>query len=114
MRRKNHLAIPKILLSKWVKNSTLSFRAKTWQGAKLNSTLAKHDNEQPTNTSDEGSQYKNLGHYLKVSLVLTMQSYILERELLKLSEKELEERMLSVSSKHELLWEAEQARGKHS
>jgi hypothetical protein len=43
-----------------------------------------------------------------------MQSYILERELLKLSEKELEERMLSVSSKHELLWEAEQARGKHS
>jgi hypothetical protein len=76
--------------------------------------LATHNNEQPTNTADEGHQYKNLGHYLKISLVLTMQRYILERELLKFSEKELEERMLSVSSEHEQLWEAEHARGKHS
>jgi formyltetrahydrofolate hydrolase len=75
--------------------------------------LANHDNEQPTNTAGEGCQYKNLGHYLKISLVLTMQSYILEQELLKLSSKELEARMLSVSSNHEQLWEAEHARGKH-
>jgi hypothetical protein len=46
-----------------------------------------------------------------MALVLAMQKDIWEQELLKLSEKELEDHMLSLSSKHEQLWEYKHGRG---
>jgi hypothetical protein len=73
--------------------------------------LANLDNiQRPESAADDG-RYKNLGHYLKMVLVLAMQKDIWEQELLKLSEKELEDHMLNLSSKHEQLWESKHGRG---
>jgi hypothetical protein len=43
-----------------------------------------------------------------------MQKDIWEHELVKLGEKELDDLMLSLSSKHEQLWESKHGRGDYS
>jgi hypothetical protein len=76
--------------------------------------LADIDNKQHHESVPGGARYKNLGHYLKLVLVLAMQKDIWEHELLKLGEKELDDLMLSLSSKHEQLWESKHGRGDYS
>jgi hypothetical protein len=66
--------------------------------------------QHPTPAADDG-QYNNRQHFLKVSLIIAMQKDIWERELLQLSDKDLEERMFSISSEHEKVWQAKHGRG---
>jgi hypothetical protein len=66
-----------------------------------------------TSAADDG-KYKNRQHFLKVSLIIAMQKDVWEHELLQLSEEDLEERMFSISSEHEKVWQAKHGRGSHT
>jgi hypothetical protein len=70
-------------------------------------------NKQHPIPAADDDQYKSRQHFLKVSLIIAMQTDIWERELLQLSEKALEERMFSISSEHEKVWQAKHGRGSH-
>jgi hypothetical protein len=76
--------------------------------------LADFDDEQHHESVSGDARYRSLGHYLKLVLVLAMKKDIWEHELLKLGEKELDDLMLSLSSKHEQLWESKHGRGNYS
>jgi hypothetical protein len=56
--------------------------------------------------------YLDQGHYLKISLVLTMERQMLEHELLQLSSDDLEARMIKTSSNHEVFWQARNVNGR--
>lgn len=52
------------------------------------------------------ARYRDHGHYMKIRLVLVMEMDLLKQELMQMSDKDLEKRMMGLSSIHQEWFEA--------
>jgi hypothetical protein len=57
-------------------------------------------------------RYQNINHYLRISLILTMQKDLWEHDLLNLSLTDLDTRLREITSIHEQFWYLKQAQQK--